>query len=47
MHIRGFRRPGFGAFQFAGHAPVEEDQRVQVAVAGVKDIGDAQPAGRG
>ena len=31
-----------GALQFARHIGVEQDQRMQIAVAGVKDIGDAQ-----
>jgi hypothetical protein len=36
------RAEGFGLLQFARHIGVIEDQRVQIAVAGVKDIGDTQ-----
>jgi hypothetical protein len=31
----------FGLLQFARHVGVVEDQRMQIAVAGVKDVGDA------
>ena len=35
----------FGGVFLAGDAAVVEDERMEVAVAGVKDVGDAQAAG--
>ncbi len=35
---------GLGAFQLAGLVGIVEDERMQIAVAGVEDVGDA--AGR-
>ena len=40
------RRQPLGAFERAGLAAIEQDQRVQVAVAGMKHVGDAQAVAR-